>query len=116
MTKRSRLILTLLVLSGMAACTSPDASGLKAIVGARLIAAPGRTPIEYSVVVIENGKFREVGPQAFVPVPKGAELTRGIGMTIEPAPGSGPIEPGRPADLVLQGATQRVMHDGQWVQ
>jgi hypothetical protein len=115
MMKRGLPILAVLILSCLASCTSPDPSGLKAIVGARLITAPGRAPIEYSVVVIENGKFRDVGPQASVPVPKGAELTRGIGMTIEPAPGSGPIEPGQPADLVLQGATQRVMHDGQWV-
>jgi hypothetical protein len=108
------VVAVLLALSA-AGCSSPDTSGLKAIVGARLIAAPDRQPIEYSVVVIENGKFREVGPQATVPVPKGAELTRGIGMTIEPVPGGGPIEPGRPADLVLNGATQRVMRDGQWV-
>ena len=115
MMKRCLPIFGLLAALCMAACTSADSSGLKAIVGARLVAAPGQPPIEYSVVVIENGKFREVGPQATVPVPKGAELTRGIGMTIEPAPGGGPIEPGRPADLVLNGPTERVMRDGQWV-
>jgi len=116
MMKLCLAIPTVLAALSMTACISPESSGLKVIVGARLIAAPGQPPIEYSVVVIENGKFRDVGPQATVPVPKGAELTRGIGMTIEPAPGSGPIEPGRPADLVLRGATQRVMRDGQWVQ
>jgi len=62
-----------------------------------LIAAPGRAPIEYSVVVIEDGKFREAGPQASTPVPKGAQMIRGIGMTIEAVPGGVAIEPGQPA-------------------
>ena len=99
----------------LAACTSPEASGVKVIVGAKLIAAPGRAPVEYSVVVIADGKFREVGPQASTPVPKGAELTRGIGMTVEPTPDGGPIEPGRPADLILKGDTERLMRRGEWV-
>jgi hypothetical protein len=99
----------------LAACTTPEESGVKVIVGAKLIAAPGRTPIEYSVVVIENGKFREVGPQSSTPVPKGAQMTRGNGLTIEPAPDGGPIEPGRPANLVLKGAAERVMRSGEWV-
>jgi hypothetical protein len=85
------------------------------IVGAKLVAAPGRAPVDYSVVVIADGKFREVGPQASTPVPKGAELVRGIGMTVEPAPGGEPIEPGRPADLILKGETERVMRHGEWV-
>jgi hypothetical protein len=109
-------IFCLLVMLTIPACTSPESSGLKVIVGARLIPAAGRAPIDYSVIVIENGKFREVGPQASVPVPKGAELTRGNGLTVAPAPGGGPIDAGQPANLVLSGATNRVMHDGQWVQ
>ena len=100
----------------MAACNPPGASGVKVIVGAKLLAAPDRPPLEYSVVVIEDKKFREVGPQASTPVPKGAEITRGNGLTIEPAPGGGPIEPGSPANLVLRGGeTVRVMRDGEWV-
>jgi|SRR5580692_1384883 hypothetical protein len=97
----------------LAACTSP--SGVKVIVGAKLIAGPGREPIDYSVVVIEGGKITAAGPQSAVPVPKGSAITRGIGMTIEPEPGSGPIEPGRAANLVLKGANERKMHDGEWV-
>jgi hypothetical protein len=99
----------------MAGCTPPQGSGVKVIVGARLITAPGRAPIEYSVVVIDGGTFREVGPQSSTPVPKGAEMTRGLGMTIDRAPGGGPIEPGQPADLVLKGSTDRVMRNGEWV-
>jgi hypothetical protein len=97
----------------LVACT--ESSGVKVIVGAKLIAAPDRAPIEYSVVVIENGKFREVGPQSSTPVPKGAEITRGNGMTLEPAAGGDSIEPGHAANLILKGATERQMHDGEWV-
>lgn len=92
----------------LAGCTSPDASGVKVIVGAKLGA------IDYSVVVIENGKITAAGPQSQVPVPKGSTITRGIGMTIEPDGDS--IEPGHPANLTLKGATERKMHNGEWVQ
>src|SRR5579871_4845551 len=92
----------------LAACNSPaPPSGVKVIVGAKLVPAPDRPPIQYSIVVIENGKFREVGPQAFIPVPKGAEIIGGLGMTIEPAPLGTPIEPGRPADLVLRASESK---------
>lgn len=99
----------------LAGCGAPESPGIKAIVGARLIQAAGGAPIEYSVVVIEGNKFRDVGSQASTPVPKGAEITRGLGMTIEPAPGGGPIEAGHPADLILKGAGERVMRGGEWV-
>jgi hypothetical protein len=99
--------LLLLILITLAACTSPDASGVKVIVGAKLGA------IDYSVVVIENGKITAAGPQSQVPVPKGSVITRGIGMTIEPDGDS--IEPGHPANLILKGATERKMRNGEWV-
>jgi imidazolonepropionase-like amidohydrolase len=102
----------------LTACTPPQESGVKVIVGAKLITAPGAAPIEYSVVVIEGGKFREVGPQSSTPVPKGAEMTRGLGMMVEPTPGGGPIEVGKPADLILKDekpSTERVMRNGEWV-
>jgi hypothetical protein len=106
--------LVFLIAIGLAACTSPDASGVKVIVGAKL-ANPGREPIEYSVVVIEAGKIIAAGPQSSTPVPKGSAITRGIGMTIEPEPGGDPIEPGRAANLILKGASERKMHAGEWV-
>jgi hypothetical protein len=113
------LVLATLVLATVA-CTPSEPSSLKVIVGAKLIAAPGRAPIEYSVVVIDDGKFRDVGPQSLTPVPKGAQMIQGIGMTIEAVPGGGPIEPGQPANLVLKGSpekglTDRVMRNGEWV-
>jgi|SRR5271170_4387000 len=119
----TRAILLALLAAGLlesVACTQPQDSSVKVIVGARLIAAPGRAPIEYSVVVIDGGKFRDVGPQASTPVPKGAQMIRGIGMTIEAPPDGAPVEPGHPANLVLkgsreQGLTDRVMRNGEWV-
>lgn len=92
-----------------AACVRPQDSGVKVIVGAKL------GSLEYSVVVIADGKFRAVGPQSSTPVPKGAEITRGLGMTIEPLPAGAPIEPGKPADLVLKGASERIMRGGEWI-
>jgi imidazolonepropionase-like amidohydrolase len=97
----------LLLALALAACTSPAASGVKTIVGAKLGA------IDYSVVVIENGKITAAGPQSQIPVPKGSEITRGIGMTIE-ADGNA-IAPGQPANLILKGQTDRKMHNGEWV-
>ena len=98
-----------LALLMLCACISPKESGVKVIVGAKL------WNMEYSVVVIEDGKFRAVGPQSSTPVPKGAEITRGLGMTIEPLPGGTPIEPGKSADLVLKGDPDRVMRGGEWI-
>jgi hypothetical protein len=109
-----RLLLVLAV--ALIGCTSPEESGIKVIVGAKLIPAPGQPPVDYSVIVIEDGKFKAVGPQSSTPVPKGAEMIQGLGATVEPVPGGGPIEPGKPADLVFKGTTERVMHGGQWAQ
>ena len=103
----------------LAACTSPQESGIKVIVGAQLQATPDAAPIPFSVVVIANDKFLAAGPQADVPVPKGADILRGTGKIIKPASASGRIAAGEPADLVLQnadsGSIEMTMHNGQWV-
>ncbi|HTS76210.1 MAG TPA: hypothetical protein VMG40_08405 [Bryobacteraceae bacterium] len=96
------------------ACISDEPSA-KAIVGARLIASPGAKPIDDSVVVVEDGKFIDVGPQSSTPVPQGAEQLRGTGMTIQPLAGGPTIEAGNRADLELKGPTDRVMRSGEWV-
>jgi hypothetical protein len=99
----------------LAGCTSPQDSGVTVIVGARLESGANRAPIEYSVVVIADGKIRAAGTQAAVPVPKGSQIIRGLGMTVEPVPGGDPVEAGRPANLVLKGPTDRYMRNGEWV-
>jgi hypothetical protein len=100
----------------LTACTSPQESGVKVIVGARLETGANNPPIEHSVVVIADGKIRAAGTQAEVPVPKGSEITGGLGMTIQPVPGGEPIEAGRPANLILKGAKDRYMRNGKWVE
>ena len=106
-----------LALLSLAGCTDPKESGVQVIVGAHLDKIPGRDAIEYSVVVIADGKFRAVGPQSAVPVPKGSTIVRGLGMTISPTPGGDPVEPGRAANLILEGGgTRREMRNGEWVQ
>ncbi len=84
--------------------------------GAKLDPGPGRAPVDYSVVVVADGKFQAVGPQASTPVPIGAKMTSGLGMTIEPLPGGDPIEPGHAANLVLKSDHDRVMRNGVWAQ
>jgi imidazolonepropionase-like amidohydrolase len=102
----------LLVVAGlMAGCSAPEATGVKVIVGARMDGPP---VVEYAVVVIAEGKFRAVGPQATTPVPKGAEIIGGLGKVIE-----GSLEAGKPADLVLRnaatGSVESTMKNGEWV-
>jgi|SRR5690348_14376848 len=107
------LAFALILLTG---CMSPQASGVKVIVGAKLEAGAGAAPIDYSVVIVSDGKFHAVGPQASTPVPPGAEMIRGNGMTVEPVPGGNPIQTGQPANLVLKGGDKdRVMRNGEWV-
>jgi hypothetical protein len=95
----------------LSACSVPTESGVKVIVGARV----ENPRMDHSVVVIAEGKIRAVGTQAAVPVPKGSEITSGLGMTVMPLDGSGPLEAGAPANLVLKGPTKRVMRNGEWV-
>jgi hypothetical protein len=97
-------------------CVRPEDSGVQVIVGARLEPGVGQAPIEHSVVVIADGKFQAVGPQSSTPVPIGAKMTQGLGMTIQPIPGGEPIETGRSANLVLKSDHDRIMRGGAWLQ
>ena len=97
-------------------CVRPEDSGVQVIVGAKLEAGAGAAPLEHSVVVIADGKFQAVGPQSSTPVPIGAKMTQGLGMSIEPLPGGEPIQPGHAANLVLKGDHERVMRAGVWVE
>ena len=110
----------LIALALLASCGSPvDSSPVKVIVGAQLDPGNGNPRLEHSVIVIHDGKFQAVGPQASTPVPKGAQITSGIGKLVTPAPGSSPIAAGEPADLVLRDAAtnsaEMTMHDGEWL-
>ena len=103
----------------LVSCASPTASGVKVIVGAKLDPGQDHPRLEHSVIVIRDGKFLAVGPQASTPVPKGSEMISGSGKLVTPVPGTALIAPGEPADLVLRDAdtneAKRVMHDGEWL-
>jgi hypothetical protein len=109
-----KTFLAVLFFALLCACSAPEPSGVKAIVGARMEPGSGQAPIEHSVVIVENGKIREAGPQATTPVPKGAEITGGPGRIVR-----GDIEPGAPANLeIVDAATGKVeatMRNGEWV-
>lgn len=110
--KKISVAAALLVLAG---CVHPGDSGVQVIVGAKLEPGAGLAPVEYSVVVVEGGKFQAVGPQASTPVPIEAKKTNGLGMTLEPIPGGNPIEAGLPANFILKGEHDRTMRAGVWV-
>jgi hypothetical protein len=113
--KRFLLLLTTALLSLFAsACTHPSANGpqMIAIAGARLEPGEGKPVIDYSIVIIEGTKFREVGPQTSVRMPKEAQIIDGLGHTI--VPNGNAIEPGQPANLILKGPKGRTMREGQW--
>ena len=87
------------------------------IVGAKLEAGPGRAPLEYSVVVVADGKFRGRGAAILHAGSHRREDDRGLGMTIEPVPGGDPIEAGPSGESGAEEApTERVMRNGEWVQ
>jgi hypothetical protein len=101
----------------LVSCASP--SEVKVIVGAKLDPGHDQPRLEHSVIVIRDGKFLAVGPQALIPVPKGAQITSGTGKLVTPATSSALIAAGEPADLVLRDAVtnsaEKVMHDGEWL-
>lgn len=104
----------------LASCGSPASSSpVKVIVGAQLDRGPGNPRLEYSVIVISDGKFQAVGPEASTPVPKGGQMISGKGKLVTPVSSSAPIAPGQPADLILRNAAtksaERIMHDGEWL-
>jgi hypothetical protein len=106
----------LLVLVG---CAEPGSEpGLKAIVGGSLEPSLDAEQIPYSVIVISEGKIRELGPQANTPVPKGAETINGKGKLIRPMPYNATLSPGSPADLMLfdaeTGAPEGIMQGGEF--
>jgi hypothetical protein len=115
--KKSVLLMAIALL---ASCGSPsDGSPVKVIVGAQLDPGRNQPRLEHSVIVIRDGKFQAVGTQASTPVPKGAQITSGMGKLVTPAPNAALIAPGEPADLVLRDAAtnsaEMVMHGGEWL-
>lgn len=105
----------LLLLIALAGCEISSGPKKIAIAGARLEPGGGKPAIPYSIVVVENGKFKAVGEQAEVPLPKDSEVINGLDQTLTPLEAGGVIEPGKPANLTMKGAKEtRTMKEGVW--
>ncbi len=80
-------VLALLAIAVLAACGA-DAEPVEpadlAIVGARLIDGTGGDPVADSVVLIDDGRVRAVGPRDAVEVPDGTEIVDAAGKTVIP--------------------------------
>lgn len=99
-------------------------SGLKVLIGATAVIAPGSDPIEDSVIVISGETIRAAGMRKDVPIPQDSERTNLAGKWIVPVL-NGHIAVGEPADLLVLdaapsgqgprlGAASRRMVRGQW--
>ena len=78
------------LLLGLAAnhgCQAPQAPASDAVVfeGARLIVGDGSPPIENSALVVDGGRFVQVGPAAELEAPAGAKRVDLTGRTVMPA-------------------------------
>ena len=62
----------------------PQTSGVTALVGGRLIDGYGGRPLENSVVIVQDGRIREVGRIGEVAVPEGANVISTEGMSVLP--------------------------------
>jgi imidazolonepropionase-like amidohydrolase len=70
----------------LAGCKPPEQPVVTSIVGAVLLDGTGGPPISDSVVTIENGRIRAVGPRASLLVPPDAQKIDGAGKFVAPAP------------------------------
>ena len=69
----------------LASCGNPTPrTRTIAIVGGTLIDGTGRPPVADAAVVIEDGRFQQVGERAEVTIPEGAEVIEADGTTILP--------------------------------
>ncbi len=111
-----KLRLSIACFAALSAC-APEPSDIKVIVGGRLVDARGKVAFEHAVVVIDGPTVRAVGRQADIPIPAASSRVSGAGKIIAPREGSGSIEPGKPANLVLigNGRVERAMENGEWM-
>lgn len=64
--------------------TRGPAQEIKALVGGTLIDGFGGTPLQNSVIIVEDDKITAVGTQAEIEIPKGAEVISTDGMSVLP--------------------------------
>ncbi|MCE7994304.1 MAG: amidohydrolase family protein [Roseivirga sp.] len=83
---RLNRIVILLLLPLLFSCEnqSADNSSITAFVGATLIDGTGASPINDAVLLVENGRIRQVGSKEVVDIPKGAQEVDMAGKYVMP--------------------------------
>lgn len=76
------IIATVVILLTRTAISQP--SGVTALVGGRLIDGYGGKPLENSVLIVQDGRIKEVGRIGEVAVPEGAQVISTEGMSVLP--------------------------------
>jgi len=74
---------TVMLLLASCGNPAPETQSI-AIVGGTLMDGTGRPPVTDAAIVIEGGRFRQVGTRAEVTIPEGAEVIEAGGATILP--------------------------------
>jgi len=83
--RRSARFLTLALGLLLWSCGNPaPRTRAIAVVGGTLIDGTGRAPVANALIIIEEGRFREVGSRDQVAVPEGAEIIDAGGSTVLP--------------------------------
>ena len=59
-------------------------SDVLAIVGGRVVDGFGQDPIERGIVVVQDGRLTDVGPESSVQIPRGAQVIDAAGHTVLP--------------------------------
>jgi imidazolonepropionase-like amidohydrolase len=82
--KRTALAITLFAVLLLTQTAISQPSGITALVGGRLIDGYGGKPLENSVVIVQDGRIKEVGRMGEVAVPAGAQVISTEGMSVLP--------------------------------
>ena len=78
------MIRAVLLAVALIASTRAAPAPLTVIVGATLVDAGGKGPVEDAIVVIRDGRIEAVGDRARTPIPKGALLVDGRKAVLAP--------------------------------
>ena len=105
--------LVLLAAVWLVGCNPASNERIQVLIGGKLIDRPGAAPLEHSVVIVEDTKFRAVGSQVHTPIPPASIKVDASPYTVRGTL----IVAGAEANLELvdaQGQVSRRMVAGKW--